>query len=45
MHSIGTAAALTHCKIFPFTQAQLQQTEQLVTELGASDISVFLVKP
>lgn len=41
MHSLCTAA--THYKTF--TEAQLQQTEQLMTDLGASDICVFLVQP
>lgn len=43
MHYVCTAAASTHCKILPFTEAQLQQTEQLMTDLGASDICVSLV--
>lgn len=45
MHSIGTAAASTQYKILPFIEAQLQEIEQLMTDLGASDICVFLVQP
>lgn len=45
MHSTCTAAAPTQCKMLQFIETQLQEIEQLMTDLGASDICVFLVQP
>lgn len=45
MHSTCTATASIQYKILQFREAQLQEIEQLMTDLKASVICIFLVQP
>lgn len=45
MHSTCTATASIQYKILQFREAQLQEVEQLMTDLKASVICIFLVQP